>query len=48
MRFSKLHAMMENCAKKCEIGLKLNESCELKEESDFYVLNKEEIEILEL
>ena len=40
--------MMENCAKKCEIGLKLNESCELTEESDFYVLNKEEIEILEL
>ena len=40
--------MMEKSAKKCEIGQKLNESCELTEDSDYYVLNKEEIEILEL
>ncbi len=47
-KFQELHSMMENSAKKCEIGQKLNESCELTEHSDYYVLNKEEIEILEL
>ena len=40
--------MMEHSATRCDIGLKLNESCELTEESEFYVLSKEEIEILEL
>ena len=41
-------SMMEHSATRCDIGLMLNESCELTEESKFYVLSKEEIDILEL
>ena len=48
MILTKLHAMMEHSSTSCDIELKLNESCELAEESEFYVLIKEEIEILEL
>ena len=40
--------MMEHSTRRCEIGLKLNESCELIEESNFYVLDKEEVKILEV
>ena len=40
--------MMEHSAARCDIGLMLNESCELTEESEFYVLRKEKIDILEL
>ena len=40
--------MMEYSVTRCDTGLKLNETSELTEEFEFYVLSKDEIEILEL
>ena len=39
---------VEALSTRCDVGQKLNESCDLAAEPEFYLISKEEIEILEL